>query len=207
MAGGAAVPFGGGSVVCALLRAQRTPFLDEFFVRHHLQRFSSGALLHVQPWWFYLARLPALMLPWTPLLLLPLVRGRAWYREPRRRFLLAWFGFGLVLFSASANKLPGYVLPLLPAAAVLVALALDEIEDARGWLLACAALLIAFPIAAPLLPAAVANEWSAAPRPAFHWTWLTPAIPRPRHGCSNHGADGWRRSLRSPLPPPREWST
>jgi len=82
-----------------------------------------------------------------------------------------------VLFSASANKLPGYVLPLLPAAAVLVALALDEVKDARVGLLACAALLIAFPIMAPLLPAAVANEWLAAPRPAFHWTWLAPAIP------------------------------
>jgi 4-amino-4-deoxy-L-arabinose transferase-like glycosyltransferase len=117
------------------------------------------------------------MLPWTPLLLLPVFRGAAWYREPRRMFLLAWFGFGLVLFSASANKLPGYVLPLLPAAAALAGLALDEIQDARGWLLACAVLLIAFPVAAPLIPAAAANEWSAAPRPAFHWTWLAPAIP------------------------------
>ena len=153
-----------------------SPFLSEFFLRHHFERFTSGALLHVQPWWFYLARLPALMLPWTPLLLLPAVRRGGW-RDPRRSFLLAWFAFGLILFSASANKLPGYVLPLLPAGAVLLGLALDEMEDARGWLLACAVLLVAFPIAAPLMPAAAANQWAAAPRPAFQWTWLTPAIP------------------------------
>lgn len=153
-------------------------FVDEFFVRHHLQRFTSGDLLqHPQPWWFYLARLPALMLPWTPLLVAPILRGAAWYRDPRRRFLLAWFAFGLALFSASANKLPGYVLPLLPAAAVLAALALDEMEDARRWVAACAILLIAFPIVAPMVAAAAANEWSAAPAVAFHWTWLTPAIP------------------------------
>ena len=40
------------------------------------ERFTSGALLHTQPWWFYLARFPALMLPWAPLLLLPLTPGR-----------------------------------------------------------------------------------------------------------------------------------
>ena len=134
-------------------------------------RFTSVALLHPQPLWFYLTLLPALMLPWTPLLLCPSC-GRGWYREPRRRFLLAWFVFGLALFSTAANKFPGYVLPLLPAVGVLVALALEEIEDARAWLLACAVALVAFPIAVPLLPAAAANEWAAAPRPAFHWTWL-----------------------------------
>jgi 4-amino-4-deoxy-L-arabinose transferase-like glycosyltransferase len=151
-------------------------FLNEFFVRHHLERFTSGALQHTQPWWFYVPRLPALMLPWCPLLLLILQR-RSWYAEPRRRFLLIWVLFGLVLFSASANKLPGYVLPLLPALAALAALGLDELADARTWLATCAGLLIAFPIAAPLLPAAVANEWSAAPHPAFDWTWLTPLVP------------------------------
>jgi hypothetical protein len=68
------------------------------------------------------------------------------------------------------------VLPLLPALAALMGLALDEAADARWWLAACALLLAAFPIVAPILAAAVANEWSAAPRLAFHWTWLAPAI-------------------------------
>jgi 4-amino-4-deoxy-L-arabinose transferase-like glycosyltransferase len=116
------------------------------------------------------------MLPWCPLLLL-LIQRKIWYADPRRRFLLWWALFGLVLFSASANKLPGYVLPLLPALAALAALGLDELADARIWLAACAGLLIAFPIAAPLLPAAVANEWSAAPQPAFDWTWMMPLVP------------------------------
>ena len=51
----------------------------------------------------------------------PLVALAGWrseWRDPRRAFLLAWVLFGLVFFSAAANKLPGYVLPLLPAAAV-----------------------------------------------------------------------------------------
>jgi 4-amino-4-deoxy-L-arabinose transferase-like glycosyltransferase len=150
-------------------------FVDEFFLRHHFGRFASGALQHVQPWYFYLKIMPLLMLPWLPLIGLLLARGG--WREPRRRFLAVWVLFGLTLFSASANKLPGYVLPLLPPLAALAALALEELEDARGWLAGCAALLVVFPIAAPILPAAVANEWAAAPKIAFHWTWLLPAIP------------------------------
>jgi 4-amino-4-deoxy-L-arabinose transferase-like glycosyltransferase len=151
------------------------PFVEEFFVRHHFGRFASDALQHVRPWWFYLTVMPLLFLPWMPLLVLA-VRRNGW-TEPRRRFLALWALFGLALFSASANKLPGYVLPLLPAIAAMAALALDELDDARRWLGACAALLVVFPIAEPILPAAMANEWDAAPKIAFHWTWLLPAVP------------------------------
>jgi 4-amino-4-deoxy-L-arabinose transferase-like glycosyltransferase len=149
-------------------------FPIEFFWRHHFQRFTSGALLHGQPWWFYLPVFAGAFLPWTPLL--PLAGRRAAFRDPRRLFLLAWVLFGLAVFSLSVNKLPGYVLPLLPAAALLVALALDEAVHARPWLAACALLLVAFPIAVSVLPAALASGLSKAPRPAFHWWWLSPAV-------------------------------
>jgi 4-amino-4-deoxy-L-arabinose transferase-like glycosyltransferase len=150
-------------------------FIDEFFVKHHFSRFASGELAHVQPWWFYLKVLPLLLLPWLPLLAL-LFRRSGW-DDPRRRFLAVWAVFGLALFSASTNKLPGYVLPLLPAIAALVGLALDELSDARPWLAVCGALLAAFPVAAPVFAYAVANERDAAPRIGFDWTWLLPAIP------------------------------
>ena len=158
-------------LLCYLRNGMAFPI--EFFWRHHFQRFTSGALLHGQPWWFYLPVFAGAFLPWTPLL--PLVGRRAAFRDPRRLFLLAWVLFGLAVFSLSVNKLPGYVLPLLPAAALLVALALDEAVNARPWLAACALSLVAFPIAIPVLPAALASGLSRAPRPAFHWWWLSPA--------------------------------
>jgi hypothetical protein len=55
-----------------------------------------------------------------------------------------------------------------------MALALDEVADARVWLAACAALLVAFPITAQVLPAAVMNGLSRAPRPVFDAVWLAP---------------------------------
>jgi 4-amino-4-deoxy-L-arabinose transferase-like glycosyltransferase len=147
-------------------------FLNVFFWQHHVGRFLSGGLLHVQSVWFYLPMFVGGMLPWSPLLLL-LARRGAW-KDPRRVFLLLWILWGLIFFSISANKLPGYILPLFPAAAVLMALGLEEVADARPWLAACAALLVAFPLAAQVLPTAVAVGLFHAARPQFEWTWLLP---------------------------------
>src|SRR5690242_14292942 len=134
----------------------------------------SGALQHEQPWWFYPPRLVALLLPWIPLL--PLLARRGIYSDRRRLFLLSWALFGLVFFSLSVNKLPSYMLPLLPAIAALLGIALDELTDARLWLACCALLLVIFPIGAPVFAAVVANQWSQAAGIAFHWTWLLAAV-------------------------------
>jgi 4-amino-4-deoxy-L-arabinose transferase-like glycosyltransferase len=151
-------------------------FLHDFFLVHNVERFTSNALMHVQPWWFYLPVLAGLLLPWFPLLFL--LGWRAAWRDPRRLYLLAWVVFGMVFFTAATNKLPGYLLPLLPAAAALMALALNEAEAAAdavyaGPLLACCAvLLVAFPVAARMLPAALAAGLSKTPLPAFQASWL-----------------------------------
>jgi 4-amino-4-deoxy-L-arabinose transferase-like glycosyltransferase len=149
-------------------------FLHDFFVVHNFGRFTSNALMHVQPWWFYLPVLAGLLLPWFPLVLL--LGRRAAYRDPRRLFLLAWVVFGMVFFTVATNKLPGYLLPLLPAAAALMGLALDNAEAEAAYagplLACCALLLVAFPMAARMLPAALAAGLSKTPLPAFQATWL-----------------------------------
>jgi 4-amino-4-deoxy-L-arabinose transferase-like glycosyltransferase len=150
-------------------------FLHDFILVHHFERFTSAALQHVQPWWFYLPRLPLLLLPWTPLLVT--LRARAMWAEPKTRFLLAWTGFGLAFFSASTNKLPGYVLPLVPPLAILMALGLERTRRAGLLLGCCGVLLEAYAIGAPLAPAALANQWAGAPRLTFGWTWLLALIP------------------------------
>lgn len=158
-------------VLCYLRNGRIFPYT--LFVQQQFQRLTSDAPKHVQQWWYYLPVLIGLLLPWSPLLLL-LARREA-FRDPRRQFLLAWVLFGLVFFSVAPNKLPGYVLPLLPAAAALMALVLEETAGARYWLAGCALLLVAILIAADMLPAAVSNGLSRVPRPAFHWIWLLPA--------------------------------
>lgn len=158
-------------VLCYLRNGRA--FLDVFFGQHTFGRFYSLELLHGQPWWFYVPVLLIGLVPWTPLLGLVVARRHA-LRDPRRMFLLTWALFGLVFFSVAANKLPGYLLPLLPAFAALMGVALAEAEKPPLWVAGCAILLVIFPLAAPALPAAVATGLSRASWPAPSWTWLLP---------------------------------
>lgn len=148
------------------------PFLRELFLRQQFQRLTSTAAQHVQPAWYYLPVLLGLAVPWTPLAALLL--RRSLYDDGRRAFLLALVVWGLVFFSISPNKLPGYVLPPLPALAVLMGLAVAEARNPRPLLAVCALLLVAFPIAAQMLPYAVESGITHAPWPAFRIAWLLP---------------------------------
>jgi 4-amino-4-deoxy-L-arabinose transferase-like glycosyltransferase len=147
------------------------PFLRELFFKQQLQRLTSGAE-HVQPVWYYLPVFLALLLPWTPLALL--LARRTAYDDPRRAFLLALVLWGLLFFSMAPNKLAGYVLPLFPATAALMGLALAETGNPRPLLACCAALLVAFPIAAHVLPYAVESGITHAPRPPLSVVWALP---------------------------------
>ncbi len=128
-------------------------FWDDFFWKQHVERFYSPSLQHVQPLWYYLPVILAGLFPWTPLAALLLRRKT--YQEVSVRFLAAWFVFGLVFFSVAQNKLPGYALPLMPALAVILAVALETAPGPQWWLAACALMLIALPPAAAMLPDAL----------------------------------------------------
>lgn len=140
---------------------------------HQFGRFTTGALGHGEPWWFYVPVLLGLLLPWTPLVGLAARGARG--GDLRRVFLLAWAAFGLIFFSLSTNKLPGYLLPLCPAIAALMGLGLAEAPRARAWLAACGLLLAVYPLAAPLIPAALADGLRHAGPRAIQWPWLLPA--------------------------------
>ncbi|MDT7542657.1 MAG: hypothetical protein QOE33_2561 [Acidobacteriota bacterium] len=115
-------------------------FFDEFIIKHHFARFVSNKYHHPGPLYYYLIALPALALPWTPLLVAALkdlwiestrARGVAHNATTEREvadddallrlrlFALAWIVVPVVFFSASQSKLPGYVLPALPGVAAL----------------------------------------------------------------------------------------
>jgi 4-amino-4-deoxy-L-arabinose transferase-like glycosyltransferase len=68
-------------------------------------------------------------------------------------FALAWLVMPIVFFSFSGSKLPGYILPALPAAALLVA---DRIAARNGRLVPHLAIL-----AVTLLTVLVALHWFA----------------------------------------------
>jgi 4-amino-4-deoxy-L-arabinose transferase-like glycosyltransferase len=116
-------------------QANGMAFLGGFLGFSNLQRFTSVLYNHPGPPWFYLPWLAVLLLPWSIYLPEAIARLRFWrlqsWREAGQRgdaalllplFLLTWLGVMLVFYSAAATKLPGYILPLLPAGSLLVAL-------------------------------------------------------------------------------------
>jgi 4-amino-4-deoxy-L-arabinose transferase-like glycosyltransferase len=134
-------------------------FWNDFFWKHQVGRFFTSDLQHVQPFWFYLPIVLAGLFPWTPTVLLaayPKTWRRIWDDE-RVVFLALWFVFGLVFFSISKNKLPGYVLPLMPALAVILAVAIDRAPAAGSAVVMAVSvlLLILLPVVAAILPAAL----------------------------------------------------
>lgn len=130
-----------------------TPFLAEFFVKHHFSRFTSDALMHVQPFWFYIPVMLGMVFPWTPLIV-SIFRREA-VVDSRQLFLTSWVIVGFVFFSASANKLPGYVLPLAPALALLIGIRLAAMKNARFYFMGIAVLTMLIPIIGEVLPRAM----------------------------------------------------
>jgi 4-amino-4-deoxy-L-arabinose transferase len=128
-------------------------FWDDFFWKQHVARFLTPTLEHVQPFWYYIPILLAGLFPWTPLA--ALLAERRIYSDRRVLLLAGWVLYGLIFFSVARNKLPGYLLPLFPAMAIVLAAAL-ETAPFKAWLLAaCSLLLVAFPTVAGILPDAL----------------------------------------------------
>lgn len=101
-------------------------FVDQFIVQHHFARFVSNKYHHPQPFYFYLPILALFVAPWTIVLTAAFVSCRKWRWRGRaaldqlRVFTLVWIGVPLIFFSFSGSKIPGYLLPVLPAAALLI---------------------------------------------------------------------------------------
>ena len=116
-------------------------FIDEFIIQHHFQRFTSDKYQHHQPFWFFFVVLPLMTIPWLPFFLASIwdffkaqsLRFKIQshlpftvYHLPLINFAFAWLAVPLVFFSLSGSKLPGYVLPSLPAAMILTAIYVDK---------------------------------------------------------------------------------
>ena len=142
-------------------------FWNEFFWKHHIERaLSADAIQHGQPFWYYLPVLLTGLFPWTPLAAL-MTRGKT-YEDARVRFLSIWFLAALVFFSLVPNKLPLYVLPLMPSLAIVLATAVDKAPRREWWIGASVFLLVLLPSIGNGLPEAILvgatkTHWSFSP--------------------------------------------
>jgi 4-amino-4-deoxy-L-arabinose transferase-like glycosyltransferase len=163
-----------------VLVSMRNPeFPQFFFIHEHLQRYTSGIHRRGAPLWYFVPQLMAGWLPWLGLLpgMARVVAADRHAPGFKPTLLLAsWAVVIFVFFSLSNSKLPGYILPVFPALAVLGALALERLS-VRAWryqlnaMLALAALgLLASPLVARLGPTeAVQSQF------AHYALWLAAA--------------------------------
>src|SRR5262249_43486214 len=93
-----------------------------------------------QPIYFFSLVAVAVSFPWSFYLLSPLAQRDFWASLSRRRqassestpddrlrlFLLLWIAAPIVFFSFSGSKLPGYILPIFPAVALIIGRELER---------------------------------------------------------------------------------
>lgn len=116
-------------------------FIDQFIWQHQFSRYVSNNYRHPGPFYYYLAILVPLTLPWTIFLIGGLARAASWtWRksthtdDPARKYIafaFVWLLVPLLFFSFSSSKLPGYILPALPAATLLIGERLARVTSIR----------------------------------------------------------------------------
>jgi 4-amino-4-deoxy-L-arabinose transferase-like glycosyltransferase len=144
-------------------------FFREFVVQQNLGRFSENLYHHREPFWYYIPVTALAVAPWTVFVIAALVRGvRLWragladsaeagFENKFGIFACCWLIVPVVFFSISQSKLPGYILPAIPAGGLLLVSYLrqhlehSQAEPPAMWLAVSHALLAAAPIVPALL--------------------------------------------------------
>jgi 4-amino-4-deoxy-L-arabinose transferase len=109
----------------ALMIHQREPdFWRYFFWVEHVQRFfEKRGTQHPEPFWFFVPVILGGLLPWVLLLPCALkgltVKHRVALPDSFIKFIICWFIFPTLFFSACSGKLATYALPLFPPLALL----------------------------------------------------------------------------------------
>ena len=134
---GLIVFFAVGAPWFALISARNPEFAWFFFVHEHFQRFTSTVHNRNAPLWYFVPLLLAGFLPWLAQLpgaaRLSFARTETATNGFRPTLMLGlWAILIFAFFSISDSKLPGYIFPIIPALAVLAALALETTSE-RAW--------------------------------------------------------------------------
>ena len=127
-------------------------FPSFFFIHEHWQRYTTNVHHRGAPWWYFVPQLLVGFVPWLALSW-PMARAvrKDLGGEGFRPALLlgVWAAVIFVFFSLSGSKLPGYIVPIFPALALLAAPVLSSI-DAKAWRrqIVLTALIVAITLAA-----------------------------------------------------------
>jgi 4-amino-4-deoxy-L-arabinose transferase-like glycosyltransferase len=109
-------------------------FINETLLHHTIYRFAKGSS-HIRPIYYYLTNFPVDFLPWFLFLPGAIVYGLSKRKEGNSKeflFLFVWFVVIFVFFSFSKGKRAIYLLPLYPAASLMVGRFWDDYLSGSG---------------------------------------------------------------------------
>ena len=111
-------------------------WLRGFFFEHNLGRAMSAMEGHRGGWWFYPAASLVGLFPWS-LMLFPIglwvsKHVRKSIASPAIQLGLIWMGVYMAVFSIAKTKLPSYITPCYPGAALLIGGFLSHLEIGRA---------------------------------------------------------------------------
>jgi 4-amino-4-deoxy-L-arabinose transferase-like glycosyltransferase len=158
-----------------VLEAVRVPGLAKYWLQNQLwERYATTVHHRSGPWYYFVATLIAGALPWTAAVLVGAwadvkraARSRPSYP---RAALVTWLVLPALFFSTSGSKLATYVLPEMPAAAILAAAGLSR---GAAWSRVSAAMLLSLAIGLEIFgPDAWARLDGLGPAASHALPWL-----------------------------------
>ena len=147
------------------VQVRNPEFFRLFMLEHNLARFRTNLYHHTEPLWYFVPVLLLGLIPWTMFVVAAAMEAaQTWWQrrivpgtESLNIFLVIWILIPVIFFSMSQSKLPGYILPALPAGALLVTeyVRTRVAENARSdiFLISLHSILASLPLAlAMMLP-------------------------------------------------------
>lgn len=114
--------------------AQKQAFIDGFFLKHNINRFSSPMEKHNGTIFYFIPVLLIGLMPFTYFFIKSFKNLKSYFKEPLKLYLLIWFSFVFLFFSFSGTKLPHYIIYGYTPIFILGALSLKE-GFSKEWII------------------------------------------------------------------------
>ena len=110
-----------------LMQLKHPAFFHFYFVEQQFLRYFTDTAKRTQPIWFMPAMLLGGLFPWTGFLLMSVkstllgaMTDQPTQAKESLRYLVLWFSILFLFFWCSRSQLQAYILPMFPAAAILI---------------------------------------------------------------------------------------
>ncbi len=113
--------------------AQGELFIDGFFFKHNLSRFSSPMEAHSGSIFYFIPVLIVGMMPFTYFVIKAISRVKSYIKDDLKLYLFIWFAFVFIFFSFSGTKLPHYIIYGYTPMFILSALYINNFN--KKWLI------------------------------------------------------------------------